>query len=546
MKFIQLTLLALFLLLFSISYGQVIGGGEVHGSFQANAQYYSKDSTIGAEDIPENIASNSFFEMRYTNKTFETGVRYELFMPPMQGYDSRWKGNGLAYRYLRYRNDKVDITAGNFYEQFGSGMILRSYQEWDLGFDNSLDGVRVKYKMKALTVTGLIGKQRYYWDLGPGLVRGIDGQLSLNELFNKFKESKTRIFIGYSFVSRYQSDQDPIFKLPENVAAEAARIELYRGSFNFKFESGWKINDPNASNNIIYKGGNAIITEFGYSRKGLGFTLQAERVDNMDFRSNRSSTGFDLPIGYIPAMTAQHAYSLAAMYPYASQANGQMGLQATLIFKLKKKTFLGGKYGTSVNINYSIANSIDKKQINDSTNIGQSGTLGYKTDFFKIGDEKYFSDFNIKLHRKLSKKWDLSLMYMNLFYNKRINDGHAAPNVHANVSIADIWWKFKPYNSLHLEVQGLLTKQDLGNWTSGMLEYNRRGFFAAFVMLYNQGITGYNEATIYPFVTAGYTHEATRITAGYGRQREGIVCIGGVCRAVPASNGFSITINSSF
>ncbi|RLD62921.1 MAG: hypothetical protein DRI84_10325 [Bacteroidetes bacterium] len=370
-KVLLITLLLSFTFISSTnSFAQILGG-EVHGSFQADGQYYQQDSTIGADEIPEKIAVNAFLEMRYTNKNFEAGMRYELFMPQMQGYDSRWKGNGFGYRYLRYANDRVDITAGNFYEQFGSGMVLRSYQEWNLGFDNSLDGVRVKYKMKALTLTGLIGKQRLYWDVGPGLVRGLDGQLSVNELFKSFKESKTRLFIGYSFVSRYQTDQDPLYNLPENVAAEAARFEIYHGGFNFKMEFGTKINDPNATNNFIYKDGNAVMAEIGYSRKGIGFTLQAERSDNMDFRSDRNGTGFDSHIGYIPAMTRQHAYSLAAMYPYASQPNGQMGLQATLVYKIKKKTALGGRYGTGIDINYSVSNSIFKSQVNDTTMIGK-------------------------------------------------------------------------------------------------------------------------------------------------------------------------------
>jgi len=528
------------------TYSQTLGGGEVHGSFQADAQYYNQDTTIGADKIPEAIAVNAFMEMRYTNKNFEAGMRYELFMPQMQGYDSRWKGNGFGYRYLRYKNERVDVTAGNFYEQFGSGMILRSYQEWNLGFDNSLDGVRVKYKMKALTITGLVAKQRYYWDVGPGLIRGIDGQLSVNDLFNKMADSKTRLFLGYSFVSRYQSDLDPIYKLPENVAAEAARMELFRGGFHYKLEVGWKINDPNASNNMIYKGGNAVITELGYSQKGFGFTLQAERVDNMDFRSNRASTGFDLPVGYIPAMTRQHAYSLAAMYPYASQANSQMGLQATLIYKIKKKSALGGKYGTNININYSIANSIYKEKVNDTIAIGQPGTLGYKSKFFKVGDDLYFTDFNIKIQRKINRKWNISFMYMNVFYNMFINEGHAAPNVYANIFIGDFWWKFKPYNSLHLELQQLTTKQDEGNWTSAMLEYNNRGFFAAAIMLFNQGEAGKSNSSVYPFITTGFTRKATRISVSYGKQREGIVCVGGVCRAVPASNGFALSMSSSF
>jgi len=135
---------------------------------------------------------------------------------------------------------------------------------------------------------------------------------------------------------------------------------------------------------------------------------------------------------------------------------------------------------------------------------------------------------------------------MNVFYNMLINEGHDEPGVYADIIIADVWWKFKPYNSLHLELQTLFTKQDVGNWSSAMLEYNRKGFFAAVIMLYNEGISGHSVANIYPYATIGYTRKATRISVGYGKQREGIVCVGGVCRAVPASNGFMLTINSSF
>jgi hypothetical protein len=33
---------------------------------------------------------------------------------------------------------------------------------------------------------------------------------------------------------------------------------------------------------------------------------------------------------------------------------------------------------------------------------------------------------------------------------------------------------------------------------------------------------------------------------GYGKRREGIFCVGGVCRAVPASSGLEMTFTSSF
>ncbi|HPU24227.1 MAG TPA: DUF6029 family protein [Candidatus Kapabacteria bacterium] len=32
----------------------------------------------------------------------------------------------------------------------------------------------------------------------------------------------------------------------------------------------------------------------------------------------------------------------------------------------------------------------------------------------------------------------------------------------------------------------------------------------------------------------------------YGKQNQGIICVGGVCRTVPASNGLYLSISSSF
>jgi len=44
----------------------------------------------------------------------------------------------------------------------------------------------------------------------------------------------------------------------------------------------------------------------------------------------------------------------------------------------------------------------------------------------------------------------------------------------------------------------------------------------------------------------GYIEGATRITISGGRQRQGIFCVGGVCRVVPASNGVSLSVTTSF
>ena len=43
----------------------------------------------------------------------------------------------------------------------------------------------------------------------------------------------------------------------------------------------------------------------------------------------------------------------------------------------------------------------------------------------------------------------------------------------------------------------------------------------------------------------GYLKGANRIAIGYGKKRAGIFCVGGVCKEVPSSNGFNLTISSS-
>ena len=50
----------------------------------------------------------------------------------------------------------------------------------------------------------------------------------------------------------------------------------------------------------------------------------------------------------------------------------------------------------------------------------------------------------------------------------------------------------------------------------------------------------------YPNLSAGYTKGTNRFALGYGKQRQGINCVGGVCREVPKSNGISLSITSSF
>ena len=288
-----------------------MGLGELHGNFQANAQYYIPDSTIGAANVPERMLFNGFANILYTKGKFTAGLRYESYLNALQGYPTGYKGTGIPYRFITYRADFLEITAGSFYEQFGNGLVLRTYEERNLGLDNALDGVRIKAEpVKGIYLKGLIGKQRSFFSQGPGIVRGIDGEIQFNELFAKLADKKLIFGMGGSFVSKFQEDQDPTLVLPQNVGNTAIRFNLSRNNFSLNGEYAYKINDPSLDNSFIYKPGEAILIQALYATKGFAFLLSGSRMENMSFRSDRNAQLTNLLINYIPALNKQHTYSL--------------------------------------------------------------------------------------------------------------------------------------------------------------------------------------------------------------------------------------------
>jgi len=333
---------------------------EIHGNFETNLQSYFVDSSIGAnEPTAERILNNAYLNILYTKGNFTAGLRYESYLNALKDYDPQYKGNGIPFRFATYTSDGLEVTVGNYYEQFGSGLTLRIYEDKGLGIDNSLDGLRLKYTpLNGVYLTGLIGKSRTYFDYSEGIIRGTDAEINLNETLNL--ESETSIIIGGNFVSRFQSDNNPSFVLPENVATMSTRLNLSHGGFNYYGEFAHKINDPIGSmvqseNN--YASGKAIVNNFAYSQKGLGITLESHFVDHMEFRSERAKKK-EYIINYIPTLSKQHTYTLLALCPCATQPEGEFGFNTNIFYKIPRETLLGGKYGTKLNLNFARTNNI--------------------------------------------------------------------------------------------------------------------------------------------------------------------------------------------
>ena len=547
-----------FLILFASKIiGQNNSNGLVSGNIQTIGQYYQEDTIINAA-LPEHLYGfNGFANINYQKGDFRAGIRYESYLNTLEGYPSTFSGTGIGYRYISWNSDNLGVTIGNFYDQFGSGMIFRAYEERQLGLDNSLDGIRINYKpLKGVNLKGMIGKQRHRFEdgliNGNGIVRAIDGELNINELFDSTNNWKLKATLGGSFVSKFNTDNNTtLFNMPKNVGASSIRLNLRYKRLRFSGEYVYKVNDPYPDNqnenfNYIYKNGEGILLNLGYSKKGFAIDFSAKHMDNMLWRSTNVNVGpTDLLIGYLPALTKQHTYNLAAtLYPYATNFYGEIAYQADLIYKIPKKSVLGGKYGTSIALNFATAYVPERNFINDMETTRNS----YTTSLFSRSDSILIQDFNVEIKRKINTKLKMSFNYFNFIFNDNaVKVANYYKMIYAQIAVLDLTYKINRHHSLRFETQALWTNEDKGDWLFGQIEYTfSPHWYIAVLDQYNSGNLNIDKRVHYGLISTGYINRSHRFSFQYGKQRAGVFCVGGVCRAVPASNGLTFTFTSSF
>ncbi|MGM9868665.1 MAG: DUF6029 family protein [Sodaliphilus sp.] len=528
-----------------------------NGSIQTDILIPQSDAAIGAVTDDDWGKTNTYVDLSAAYKHLSAGLRVEYLDHPLPGYEADMKGWGVMHGYLRLKYDKIDITAGSLYEQFGSGFILRTYEERNLGVDNALMGGRVILKpIEGVTIKALSGKQRRYWDFNKSLVSGADIELNTDKWLKRMAESGTYLTLGFSWVNKYEKNHNDItqvdsedgvphryvLNVPEYVNAFDVRANLHVGNFSVLGEYAWKTQDPIFDKNYpyIYRRGNVAMLSTSYSKSGLSILLQAKRSDNMSFRSSRTVSGTSSFINHLPSFTYEHTYALAALYPYATQPNGEWAYQAEVGYRFKRGTALGGKYGTEVKVNFSHVHAIDRN--NHVTEGSTMGSDGYGSSFWKWGNEKYYQDINVQLSKRMSRSFWLNLMYMNQYYNKTVVEGEGGM-IHSNIFVADAKYRFNKTFTLRGELQYLNTKQDDGDWMYALLELSVLPHFMITVAdMINTGVTN----THYYQGLVTYNHGAHRLQVGYGRTRAGYNCAGGVCRYVPASKGFTASYNFNF
>jgi hypothetical protein len=545
---------------------------NITGNIESTFQYLNNDSLIGATQPDQKGLINSYMNVFYTHGKFKAGLRVESYLPRIQGYPNRFDGTGIGMRYVGYANDLVDVTFGTFYEQFGSGLALRAYEDRALGYDNLLDGMRLIVRPKSgVVLKGVYGYQRLSFQqgklmYGDGIVRGVDGEINLNEAVKKLEDFPLTMVLGTSFVSKYQEDKDPDLILPKNVGAYGARAKFRYKNVTLDGEYIIKEQDPSNDNSKIYNYGHASVINLSYTKKGLGILLSGKSVDNMSYRSDRTKDLQDVLINYLPSLNKTHTYNLVStLYPYVTQLLGEVAFQGDVLYTFKKGTKIGGKYGTSVNFN--VSTTYQPIKHTSSINPLDSTGVAYITRPFDKSDSLYWRDINVNVTKKINKNLSFIFSYFNILINNDVakisND--AVGIISSHIGVIEAAYKIYKRHSIRTELQGMFLEKekgnyngsclddekgfikDKGNWATILVEYSiSPSYFFSFMNQYNYGNPIESKRIHYPIITCGYIKDATRFTVSYGRQRAGLFCVGGVCRFVPANNGLTFSFTQSF
>ena len=525
----------------------------LHGSVQSDVLIPEEDEKIGTGTYSDWGLTNTYADLNLMSKYVDAGARLEFTEFPLPGFEPDFKGWGVPHIYVKGKLKGVDITAGDFYDQFGSGFVFRTYEERSLGIDNSLRGARVNVTgLKGVSFNVLGGLQRRYWDWSKdSWVGGADLELNLEQYSARMRDKNITWMVGGSYVLKHEKDEDIVvpgtnyrLNLPEMVSAFDVRSRFQKGDYSLLAEYAWKSQDPSFDNGYIYHRGNALMLSGSYSRRGMSALLQVKRSEDMAYRSQRSMNGNSVFINNMPAFAYQHTYALAALYPYATQAaGGEWAFQGEVGYNFARRTPLGGKYGTKLKVNFSHVRSLDKEDVDAAVGTSLYGTKGYKSKFFKVGGETYYQDINVQMEKKLTKAFKLNLMYMNQRFNDAVIRQEDNGMIKSHIAVAEGKYQFNNKLTLRAEAQYLATKQDEGDWTYGLLELSVLPYFMFTVSdMWNNG-----ESNVHYYMgSVTFNYKAHRLMAGYGRTRAGYNCSGGVCRYVPATRGFQMSYNFNF
>jgi hypothetical protein len=511
------------------------------GSLQTNGNFFLRDTAIGAANTPQYdrqlFGAETWLTLKYQRSGYDMGLRYDLFNNSnLLNPQGSFTGQGIGRWYIRKKLDKLTATAGYIYDQIGTGIIFRAYEERPLLIDNALYGVHLSYniaddwKIKAFT-----GRQKQQFDVYNGIIKGANMEGFLTDSTGSWSCAP-----GLGVVNRTLDDETAqqvvntisTYTLADSIGAKyntfaySVYNSLTVGNFTWYVEGAYKTNevffDPFAEKmnrngtislgKLVNRTGSVLYTTLGYTHARLGLNLELKRTENFTFRTNPFVTLNRGMINFLPPMARQNTYRLTARYNAATQEIGEQAAQLDI------------KYGVSDNLQL-------------DANLSAINTLTNKL---------LYRELNINVLKKFEQD-AMTIGLQTQIYNQSVYEVKPnVPNVQTVTPYLEYLRHLSDTKSLRMEAQYMHNKQDYGSWLFLLAEYSvaPHWVFTASDM-YNV-VPKKTKALHYPTFSVAYTSQGTRISAAYVKQVEGVVCTGGICRLEPAFSGFRLGVATTF
>ena len=548
-----------------------VGEGQVSVALESNNILYMEDPMLvefsSSNKKTQDFGSHDYLKTDYTLGKLSAGIQLEGYLPTISGYEIAnyqqrdGKNTYFVGKYIQWEDDNWGIRLGDIYDQFGNGLIFRSYEERALGLNNSLSGARAYYNLNNIvSAKVLAGRPRLYDSRSETIVWGGDLSLSLSEMMGW---SNAMASIEGSYVGRQvdgisklvlpdmanpnggsKLDSDVLNMVSGRLNLEVAGVTI-RGEYVTKLNEDFYAPDQKPSR------GNVINLDLGYNYKRFSFSGTFRRQEHMTTpilvkeggMMGFAELGGGNVINFVPLLTRQHTYSLANLNPYRGTTvftGGEIGGQFDIYYSLRNPK-ARGKYW-NFHINFSMFNSLDH----------------YSNMMRKdIEGRNAWTEFNFDVERQWNKKVKSTFLYAMQKWDESLNHSDSIMEHYctSHIFVGDVTYKFNKKHSVRVEAQYLASKDYEGDWLAGTIEYNLAPKFSFYVSdMWNCEETdmNYSYATEkhylmhYYQVGTSYTHNSLRVQLSYGRNRAGYVCSGGACRFQPAYTGFNLAMTLSF
>lgn len=502
--------------------------GKLSGSIELNTGYFFEDKKLGIKDVENPFAINTYLNLGYALKGFSCGLQYELYEPPMPGFDNL-EGNKLIQGFMKFTHSDFSVNLGNMYEQFGSGLVLRSYEDRPMGINNSLLGANVAWRpVDGIALKGVFGFPRKYLKYADTRMYGVDAEVEILNLWEN--ESDAFLLLGGSWVLRDDHSEKHYHNTPQSVNMYAGRLDFTKGciSLGGEYVAKSKSLYYDMSKGYLPRKGSALLMRLGVNVPGIGFSFEMRRLDNMGLRTDDNLEEVAVNMNYLPALTKQHKYMLASLFPHEVK-EGEIGGQFDLFGEIPWGCLKENP------IHFALNGSMYRKLA-----VKNEEEMEFK--YFSLDGDLLFGEIGLELSRTFGKNFKGNLTYVHQKKSEFSKYGFGQMEMSSDILVGDFLYKFTKKNSLRMEVQHAWSdSKDDQRWVMGLLE----GGFAPHWMVFVSDMYNYKSAgdSIHYYSVGGsYVWNNLRVSLSYARNRAGLQCSGGVCRYLPEYSGMNLLL----